>query len=110
MYKNFPNLKLITAHLGNGSWRQTLEVAQENPSAMFDICELIEWFGAPLAPTPEEFAQLIRDVGAHRVMLGSDFPWWSTRHVLDIVMGLPVLTMEEKTGIVGENAARYFDL
>lgn len=110
VYKNFPSLKLITAHLGNGSWRQALEVAQENPSAMFDICELIEWFGAPLAPTPEEFAQLIKDVGAHRVMLGSDFPWWSTKHVVEIIMGLPRLTLEEKAGIVGTNAARYFDL
>ncbi|MBM3944363.1 MAG: hypothetical protein FJ317_02605 [SAR202 cluster bacterium] len=108
VYKSFPTLKLVTAHLGNGSWKQTRDVARENPNAMFDTCELIEWFGAPLGPTAREFAQLIKDIGPHRVLLASDFPWWSTKHVADIIMGLPVLSRQEKEGILGANAARYF--
>ena len=107
VYKNFPGLKLITAHLGNGSWKQTREVAKANPNAVFDTCELIEWFGAPLGPTPEDFARLIKDIGPERVMLASDFPWWSTKHVIDILMDLPILSREEKEGILGANAARY---
>ena len=70
----WPDLKLIVAHLGGGSWRQTLELATAFPQLWFDCCEIIEWTGAPNAPTTAELARLIRDIGSHRVMLGTDFP------------------------------------
>jgi len=106
--KAFPKLKLVMAHLGNGSWRQTVEVAKAQPNAVFDTCELIEWLGRPGSPTRQEFAQIIKDIGPQRVMLASDFPWWDTKHVADTVLGLPVLSTSEKEGILGANAARFF--
>src|SRR5262249_17216389 len=72
----FPDLTLVLAHLGGGSWRQTLELARAFPRLWFDCCEIIEWTGAPNAPTAVELARLIRDIGSHRVMLGTDFPWY----------------------------------
>ena len=80
VYEAFPRLKLIMAHLGNGSWRQTKEVADAFPNALFDTSEITEWHGAPLAPTQKELARLIQDIGPDRVMMGTDFPWWSPAH------------------------------
>ena len=106
----WPDLKLVLAHLGGGSWHQTLELARAFPHIWFDCCEIIEWAGAPNAPSTEDLARLIRDVGAHRVMLGTDFPWYDLDRTMERVMELPILAREEKEGILGANAARLLDL
>ena len=104
MLKAFPDLRVVLAHLGGGVWGQALEIAQTYPNAYFDCCEIMEWTDSPNGPTPKQLGQLIKDIGPHRVMMGSDFPWYDLDHSIDRVMSLPVLSMEEKTGIVGANA------
>lgn len=110
VFRTFPRLKLVMAHMGNGSWRQTREIAEACSSAVFDCSEVMEWPGAPNAPTDQEFAQLIKDIGPSRVLLGSDFPWWSPAHCVERLMGLPVLSREEKESILGANAVRILGL
>jgi predicted TIM-barrel fold metal-dependent hydrolase len=39
-------------------------------------------------------------------MMGSDFPWYDLDQTVDRVMSLPLLSMEEKEGIIGANAER----
>src|SRR5262249_13091330 len=106
----WPDLKVIVAHLGGGSWQQTLDLARAFPHLMFDCCEIIEWTGAPNAPSAEELARLIRDIGSHRVMLGTDFPWYDLDRTAERVMALPILAQEEKEAILGVNAARLLGL
>jgi predicted TIM-barrel fold metal-dependent hydrolase len=106
----FPDLQLVLAHLGGGSWRQTLELAQAFPRLGFDCCEIIEWTGAPNAPTAADLARLIADIGTHRVMLGTDFPWYDLDRTVERVMALPLLAREEKEAILGANAARLLRL
>lgn len=108
--KAFPELCLGLAHLGGGAWRQTLELAQAYPNVYFDCCEIIEWGGAPNAPTDHELAQLILDVGYERVMMGSDFPYYDIDHAVERVMELPLLSMEQKEAILGANAIRIYKL
>ena len=98
------------AHLGNGSWRQTIELAKAHPNAIFDTSEISEWYGATLAPTPEQLARMIKEIGPERVMLGTDFPWWTPTHCAERIMDLPVLSQEEKEGILGANAARILGI
>ena len=106
----FPELKLIMAHLGGASWERTADFARAFPHVTFDLCEIIEWVGAPNAPTVTQLARLIRDVGPDRVMLGTDFPWYDLGRTADLVMDLPVLTIEEREAILGANAARILRL
>ena len=110
VYERFPDLKLVMAHLGNGSWRQTRELAEAFPNALFDTSEVTEWYDARLAPSPAELAQLIKDVGPDRIMLGTDFPWWSLSHCVERIMDLPFLSLEEKEGILGANAVRLLGI
>ena len=70
----------------------------------------MEWTGAPNAPSDRQLAQLILDVGSDRVMMGTDFPWYDLDHSAELVMGLPLLSQEEKEAILGANAARFLDL
>ena len=104
--KAFPELPIVLAHMGGATWQQALEIAESYDNAFFDCCEIIEWTRSRNGPSERELAQLIRDIGAERVMMGSDFPWYDLDQTVDRVMSLPLLSMEEKEGIIGANAER----
>jgi predicted TIM-barrel fold metal-dependent hydrolase len=105
-----PELRLILAHLGGAAWQQTAEFARAFPSVVFDCSEIIQWIGAPNAPTELELARLILEVGPERVMMGSDFPWYDVDHTVDRVLELPMLTPDQKEAILGENARRILNI
>jgi predicted TIM-barrel fold metal-dependent hydrolase len=105
-----PRLTVVLAHLGGGSWRQTLGLARAFPEVTFDLCEIVEWTGAPNAPTDEDLARMIREIGPERVMLGTDFPWYDLDRTVELVMDLPVLSTGEKEQILGANAVGRLDL
>ena len=106
----YPGLTVVLAHLGGGRWRQTGSLAATFPDVVFDLCEIVAWTGAPNAPTGEELSALIREIGAERVMLGTDFPWYDLDRTVEQVMDLPGLSGEEKEGILGANAVRILGL
>jgi predicted TIM-barrel fold metal-dependent hydrolase len=108
--QRFPELNLVLAHLGGGAWHQTAGFAEAFPQASFDLCEIIAWTGAPNAPSSMELAQLILNVGPERVMMGTDFPWYGLAETVDEVLELPMLSSQEKTAILGANAARILRL
>jgi hypothetical protein len=85
-------------------------VAADFPQLAFDLSEIIEWTGAPHAPSAAGLAALIREIGADRVMLGSDFPWYDPLRTADRVAGLPGLSAAERVAILGGNAMRIFGL
>ncbi|MCH9037691.1 MAG: amidohydrolase [Chloroflexi bacterium] len=110
MLGEFPDLKVVLAHMGGGTWHQAAEIAQTYPNAYFDCCEIIEWTGGTDAPTDQQLARLISDIGPERVMMGSDFPWYDLDHSVERVMELPILSQEEKEGILGANAVDILGL
>jgi predicted TIM-barrel fold metal-dependent hydrolase len=107
---NFPRLRVSIAHMGGAAWRQLPAIARDFPQAYFDCSEIIEWLGAPNAPSRDEFVALVREVGVGRVMMGSDFPWYDMDHTVELVGGLPGLSRAEQAAILGENAIRFFQL
>lgn len=110
LMEKVPDLRPVVAHLGGGAWRQTRDLAQSHSNIYFDCAEIIAWTGAPGAPTRRELAELIRDVGPDRVLLGSDFPWYDLDQTVEQVLALPILSTEEKEGILGLNASRLLKL
>lgn len=110
MMEEHPRLTVVLAHMGGGVWNQTLEIAKTYKNAYFDCCEIIEWTNAENAPSDEQLARLIREIGYERVMMGSDFPWYDLDHTVDRILELPLLSVEEKEGILGANAVRILGL
>ena len=43
-------------------------------------------------------------------MMGSDYPWYDLDHTVERVMELPLLSDEEKQGIIGANAVNILNL
>ncbi|HWE68944.1 MAG TPA: amidohydrolase family protein [Acidimicrobiales bacterium] len=108
--EKWPDLRLVLAHLGGAAWRETELIAGSFPQVVFDLSEIIEWVGAPNAPTAPELVGLIRSIGADRVMLGSDFPWYDPTKTVDRVMSLPDLGVVEQEAILGGTAVRVLGL
>jgi len=108
--QQFPRLTLILAHLGGAAWQQTLAVAREYQNTYFDCSEIIEWATAPFAPTLHELAQLIKGIGPERVIMGTDFPWYDLDRTIGQVKSLPILSEEEKQGILGANASQILGI
>jgi predicted TIM-barrel fold metal-dependent hydrolase len=108
--EQWPDLRLVLAHLGGATWLETAELAEAFPQVVFDLSEIIEWTGAPNAPSAVELAGLIRGIGADRVMLGSDFPWYDPAKTVDRVMGLPLLGPDEKAAVLGGTAMHVLGL
>jgi predicted TIM-barrel fold metal-dependent hydrolase len=104
-----PELRLVLAHLGGAAWSTLAEIAARFPQARFDLSEIIAWAGSAHAPDERALAQLIRTVGAGRVLLGSDFPWYDTAATAAQVRALPLLSDAERAAILGENAALLVD-
>jgi predicted TIM-barrel fold metal-dependent hydrolase len=68
MLREFPGLTVLLAHMGGGKWQDTLAVARAFPNVALDLSEVIEWAGSPNAPTTQELAILIRQVGPERIL------------------------------------------
>jgi predicted TIM-barrel fold metal-dependent hydrolase len=108
--RRWPDLRLVLAHLGGASWPEAARLAGDFPQVAFDLSEIIEWAGAPSAPSAAQLARLIAQIGADRVMLGSDFPWYDPARTADRVAGLPGLGPQERAAVLGGTATRLLGL
>ena len=107
--QDFPGLKLILAHMGGGFWEEAIDIAQKYPRVMLDTCIAMcqnksttmdeNWLD------DKQAVEMVRAIGAERVMFGTDYPWIDPLGDVERIRSLP-LTKEEKRLILGENAAR----
>ncbi|WP_428539885.1 amidohydrolase family protein [Rhodopila sp.] len=117
----FPGLKICAAHGGgflpsyaNRSDAVTRcfpdrvgPLPKKNPTAYLKDGQL---FFDTIVFTPEALRHLIAETGAGQVMIGTDypFPWTSTE--VDLVLGIPDLTDNERIAILGGTAARLLGI
>lgn len=107
--EKFRNLKLVLAHLGNGFWDQTVEIADKFPHVMFDTAIAISYINSPTTLDDDEAEDLIRTIGSNRILFGSDYPWINPAKDIERIKGLNI-TERDKVRILGENAAKLFNL
>lgn len=97
--KKFPKLTVIGAHLAGWSmWDRGAELFAN--SGIYADCS-----SSLYAMPPEHAAELIRKIGADRVMWGTDYPMWSAKDELERFAKLP-LSDEERGLILSGNALR----
>ncbi len=97
--KRFPKLTVIGAHFAGWSmWDRAAELFAH--SGIYADCS-----SSLYAMSPEHAAELIRKIGADRVMWGTDYPMWSSKEELERFAKLP-LTAEEKKMVLSGNALR----
>jgi predicted TIM-barrel fold metal-dependent hydrolase len=117
----FPGLKVISAH-GGGYVPSYADRSDHacfvNPSGCDPNITLKKkpteylkqlYFDA-LVFTPEALRHLAAQVGTSQIMLGSDHPYPWEQHPVDAILATTTLSDDEKIAILGENAARIFDM
>jgi aminocarboxymuconate-semialdehyde decarboxylase len=117
----FPGLKVLAAHGGGylGSYAPRSDhacfVSPKNCNPDIKLKKkpteyLNQLYFDALVFTPEALRHLVAQVGASQIMLGSDHPIPWEEHPVDHVCATESLTDEEKSAILGGNAARLFGM
>jgi aminocarboxymuconate-semialdehyde decarboxylase len=117
----FPGLKVLAAHGGGylGSYAPRSDhacfVSPKNCNPDIKLKKkpteyLNQLYFDALVFTPEALRHLVAQVGASQIMLGSDHPIPWEEHPVDHVCATESLTDEEKSAILGGNAARLFGI
>jgi predicted TIM-barrel fold metal-dependent hydrolase len=117
----FPALKICAAH--GGGYLPTSAARMDhgcfvNPGACAHGPALKkqpsdyvgQLFFDSLVFTPEALQQLVRQVGASQVVLGSDYPFPWSAHPAGHVLATPGLSAADKDAILGGNARRMLGL
>ncbi len=97
--KRFPKLTVIGAHFAGWSMWDTGAELFDHSGVYVDCSSSL------YAMSPEHAAELIRKIGVHRVMWGTDYPMWNASEELARFAKLP-LTERERELVLGENARR----
>lgn len=110
--RDFPKLRIVCAHMGGGFWEEAIKLANNFPkNVYFDTAIAISAAPIPdfLILTDEQAVGMIRKIGVHRVMFGSDFPWIDPKPDIERIERLK-LTESEKRKILSENAKKFFNI
>jgi len=108
---DFPTLRLILAHMGGGFWDEAVQIARQYPQVLFDTAIAVSHVdtGPQTWLNDARAVELIRAIGAERVLFGSDYPWIDPKGDIERIRRL-ALTEEEKRQVLGENAGRMLGL
>jgi predicted TIM-barrel fold metal-dependent hydrolase len=107
--EEFPRLRLIMAHLGNGFWEQAIEIAKKYKQVLFDTAVAISAIDSDTTLDDNEAVEMIRTIGADRILFGSDYPWINPAGDIERIRGLKI-SQGEIDRILGGNAAELFGL
>lgn len=119
VFKELGDIPLILAHMGG--WRQWEEAEEILPQIPFRLdtsycvgkiepLDREHWEGASLDTMPrQQFLRFVKLAGAKRILFGTDSPWQDEKESKEAILRMP-LTEEEKTAILGGNAAELLQL
>lgn len=100
--ERFPKLTVIAAHLAGWTVWDSAETLFAGKGLIYADCS-----SSLYAMSPERGAELIRGLGADRVMFGTDFPVWDAAGELERFNRLP-LTQAEREAVLGGNFIKLF--
>jgi aminocarboxymuconate-semialdehyde decarboxylase len=120
-FDKFPGLKVLAAHGGGfaGSYAPRSDHACVVAPSFCDpninlkkkpTEYLNQIYFDSLIFTPEALRHLVAQVGASQIMLGSDYPYIWELHPVDHIFATETLSDEDKTAILGGNAARVLGM
>jgi len=102
MFRRFPDVNFIIAHAGVQYFEQAIELAQSYRNVWLDTSSYFV--------TSEKLVRLIRELGARKLVFGSDFPVMvkKTGDALSKIMALQI-SGRERAAILGENFLQILD-
>jgi predicted TIM-barrel fold metal-dependent hydrolase len=96
-----PDLPIILAHMGGDAWLEGTAAAKESANLYLDFCAT--WADA------DKVAWAVQELGAERVLFGSDYTLFDPAHTLGMIEEAAV-SAEAKALILRGNAERLFGI
>lgn len=113
--RKYPDIPFILTHMADGNVNDVLSVSRSYGNVYFDTSIIVTGYppllkvNEPSWPDDDMVLEVINDVGADRIVFGSDYPWGSPGHDLNRFMKMK-LDQRQKALILGGNAARIFGI
>lgn len=118
---DFPNLKVITAHMGLINWRPWASLAAYQPNLYGDLAMWNPYAYGKFELFCRELRDIIDYAGLNKILFGSDCPIYDVvlpvKDFIEIIKTLPKkapkrikFTEEEINAILGDNAAKLLGL
>lgn len=113
--KKYRKIPFILTHMADGNIGDVFKIADMYENVYFDTSIVITGYppllkvNEPSWPDDEVVEYVIKKIGAHRVLFGSDYPWGSPKHDLARFIKMK-LSDSEKSMILGENAIKIFKI
>jgi len=105
----FERLNVIIAHLGMDFWEDSIKMSRNFPNCFFDTSEAISSYPVEESLSDERAKEIIHEIGVHKVLFGSDFPWFHPKKDMVRIENLG-LKGDELEMIFHRNAERVFGL
>jgi uncharacterized protein len=104
---SYPRVKLVLAHLGMGAEQDTIRLANKYPNVFTDTSLRLHDVGKPGGWSLTEAAEMLRRIGADRVLFASNYPFVSPSDYVEVMRKLP-LNAEEHRKIGWQNFDRVY--
>lgn len=98
--EKYPNITFIMGHSIQGQVDDAIEIAKRFPNAYLDLCDTCRLNGV--------VEKMCREVGAERVVFGTDAPMQTHLFQMGCVLGAKI-SVEEKKLILRDNALRILN-
>jgi len=116
--ERFTKIRILVAHLGqppNDGWRDQVRLARHD--RIFLDCAALPWWyrqdGYPFRPAQDALAWAVSEVGAHKILWGSDYPTLlldaTYPQLLNWIGHSDLLSDDDKANIFGGAARRLFE-
>ena len=104
IHNNFPNLKIIAAHLGGYQhWNEAEAIFKGDETLKFDISSSLAFL------SPEHTAHIIHTYGVENCFFGVDFPMWGHEYELERFFALGLSEIENQK-ILADNIMDFLDI
>ena len=106
---SFPRLRVVMLHLGWGYFDEAIQIADQYPIVKFTSTDIIEGNEKPPRFPDEEIVELVRRIGAERIIFGTDWVFNDFAPNVERLASLP-LTDNEKELIFYRNAQQLLGI
>jgi hypothetical protein len=111
--EEFPNMKIVIAHLAGGRMRDLNEKAWKQVIQL-GRCPNVWLTTEPIGGSDLDCLRIVyEEIGSDKLIWGTDYPWWSKLYNYNVLISVmkqcDFLSEKEKKDIMGENALRVFE-
>lgn len=111
--EKYCHIPFILTHMADGNIEYVVSLANKYENVFFDTSIVITGYPPILKVNQPSWREdstvesVIKEIGAEKVLFGSDYPWGSAKHDIERFIKMD-LSEEQKKLILGENSKKLF--